>query len=37
VLEHKNATGKVKKYAVPPVLLSGNPKLIDEWKQGTQK
>lgn len=33
VLEHKNAAGKVKKYKVPAVLLSGNPKLIDAWKQ----
>lgn len=23
-----------KKHKVPPVLLSGNPKLIDEWKKG---
>ena len=29
VLEHKG-----KKYKVPPVLLSGNPKLIDAWKKG---
>ncbi len=36
ILEHKDAKGKVKKYAVPPVLLSGNPKLIDEWKRGEQ-
>lgn len=34
ILEHKGENGKVKKYAVPPVLLSGNPKLIDAWKQG---
>lgn len=33
ILEYKDAKGKVKKYAVPPVLLSGNPKLIDEWKK----
>ena len=25
---------KAKKYSVPKVLLSGNPKLIDAWKQG---
>lgn len=25
---------KGKKHKVPPVLLSGNPKLIDAWKQG---
>lgn len=29
VLIYKN-----KKHKVPPVLLSGNPKLIDEWKKG---
>ena len=29
VLEYKG-----KKYKVPPVLLSGNPKLIDAWKKG---
>lgn len=34
VLEYKNAKGKTKKLKVPPVLLSGNPKLIDAWKQG---
>ena len=28
ILEYKN-----KKYKVPPVLLSGNPKLIAEWKK----
>lgn len=28
---------KDKKYTVPKVLQSGNHKLIDEWKQGTQK
>lgn len=33
ILEHKSASGKIKKYPVPPVLLSGNPKLIDAWKQ----
>lgn len=37
ILEHKNAAGKVKKYKVPPVLLSGNPKLIDAWKQGHEQ
>lgn len=34
VLEYTNKQGKVKKYKVPPVLLSGNPKLIDAWKKG---
>jgi tRNA (guanine37-N1)-methyltransferase len=34
VLEHMDVKGKVKKYPVPPVLLSGNPKLIDAWKKG---
>lgn len=34
VLEHTNSKGKVKKYPVPPVLLSGNPKLINAWKNG---
>lgn len=34
ILEYKNAQGKIKKYPVPPVLLSGNPKLIDAWKRG---
>lgn len=34
ILEYKNAKGKTKKYPVPPVLLSGNPKLIDAWKRG---
>ena len=29
ILVHKG-----KKYKVPPVLLSGNPKLIDAWKRG---
>jgi tRNA (guanine37-N1)-methyltransferase len=33
-LLYTNKKGKVKKYAVPPVLLSGNPKLIDAWKKG---
>lgn len=33
ILEHKDSKGKIKKYAVPPVLLSGDPKLIDAWKQ----
>ncbi len=33
VLEYTNNQGKVKKYKVPPVLLSGNPKLIDAWKR----
>lgn len=28
---------KGKKYRVPKVLLSGNHKLIDEWKKGTKK
>ncbi len=27
---------KKRKYAVPKVLLSGNPKLINEWKLGTK-
>ena len=31
VLEYKG-----KKYKVPPVLLSGNPKLIDAWKKGVE-
>lgn len=34
ILVHKDAKGKTKKYAVPPVLLSGDPKLIDAWKKG---
>jgi len=34
ILVHKDAKGKTKKYAVPPVLLSGDPKLIDVWKKG---
>jgi tRNA (guanine37-N1)-methyltransferase len=34
VLEYTNNQGKVKKYKVPPVVLSGNPKLIDAWKKG---
>ncbi|MFA6158471.1 MAG: tRNA (guanosine(37)-N1)-methyltransferase TrmD [Candidatus Paceibacterota bacterium] len=29
-------TYKKKRYAVPKVLLSGNPKLIDAWKIGTK-
>lgn len=33
VLEYKNSQGKIKKYKVPSVLLSGNPKLIDAWKK----
>ena len=37
ILEHKNSKGKIKKYPVPPVLLSGNPKLIDAWKKGTME
>ena len=34
ILEHKDSKGKIKKYAVPAVLLSGDPKLIDAWKKG---
>ena len=30
-------TYKAKKYKVPKVLLSGNPKLIDAWKNGLRK
>lgn len=37
IFEHKDAKGKVKKYPVPPVLLSGNPKLIDAWKREGEK
>ncbi len=33
ILEHKDSKGKIKKYAVPAVLLSGDPKLIDAWKK----
>jgi tRNA (guanine37-N1)-methyltransferase len=29
-------TYKKRKYAVPKVLLSGNPKLINAWKLGTK-
>ncbi|MCE9585441.1 tRNA (guanosine(37)-N1)-methyltransferase TrmD [Candidatus Nomurabacteria bacterium] len=43
VLEHsfgfahdKKINGKIKKYKVPKVLLSGNHKLIDEWKKNTK-
>lgn len=32
ILEYKG-----KKYKVPPVLLSGNTKLIDEWKKGLKR
>lgn len=34
ILVHTDAKGKTKKYAVPAVLLSGDPKLIDAWKKG---
>lgn len=37
IIEHKNQKGKIKKYPVPPVLLSGNPKLIDAWKNQEEK
>lgn len=36
VIEIKNKTGKLKKYKVPPVLLSGDHKKIEEWK-GSKK
>lgn len=33
VLEHKDAKGKIKKYRVPKVLLSGNHAHMDAWKK----
>lgn len=36
ILEHKNSRGKIKKYKVPAVLLSGNHKEIEEWKKRAQ-
>jgi len=33
VLEHKDAAGKVRKYRVPKVLLSGNHAHMDAWKK----
>ncbi len=33
VIEIKNKEGKLKKYKVPPVLLSGDHKKIEEWKK----
>ncbi len=33
IIVHKDVKGKEKKYAVPAVLLSGDPKLIDAWKK----
>lgn len=37
VLEYTDSKGKVKKLKVPPVLLSGDHKKIEEWKQGLVK
>ncbi len=34
ILEYKDKKERTKKYKVPEVLLSGNPKLIDAWKKG---
>lgn len=33
VIEIKNKDGKIKKYKVPPILLSGDHKKIEEWKR----
>jgi tRNA (guanine37-N1)-methyltransferase len=37
ILEYKDVKGKIKKLKAPAVLLSGDHKKIEEWKQGIVK
>jgi tRNA (guanine37-N1)-methyltransferase len=37
ILEYTDSQGKTKKLKVPPILLSGDHKKIEEWKQGLVK
>ena len=34
IIQRKEKNGKIKKYPVPPILLSGDHKKIEEWKKG---